>query len=89
MPAALAFKALSYGLIGLLAITFLGLCLISMAKEAHAGEPLRGILPVGSGIAEFCVLVACLAPTFESTGPYQSLFGWTGLQSRLGDDRHR
>lgn len=89
MPEVLAFEALSYGSIGLLAITFLGLCLISMAKEARAGEPLRGILPVALGIAEFSVLVACLAPTFESTGPYQLLFGRTGLQSRLGDDRHR
>lgn len=89
MSAVLVLKTLSYGLIELLAITFLGLCLISMAKAAHAGAPLRGILPVASGIAEFCVLVACLAPTFESTRTYQSLFGRTGLQSRLGDDRHR
>jgi hypothetical protein len=81
MPGVLVFKTLSYGLVGILAITFLGLCLISMAKAAHAGEPLRGILRVGSGIAEFCVLVSCLAPTFESTRPYQSLFGRTGLQS--------
>lgn len=58
MPAVLAFKALSYGLIGLLAITLLALCLISVAKEAHAGEPFRGILPFASVIAGFCVLVA-------------------------------
>lgn len=58
MPAVLFFKALSYGLIGLLAITFLALCLISLAKEAHAGEPASGIFPFAVVIAVLCVLLA-------------------------------
>lgn len=65
MPAVLAFKALSYGLIGLLAITFFTLCIISVANEAHAGEALRGILAFALVIAGLCVLVGLFSAYFR------------------------
>lgn len=63
MPSILVFNALSYGLIGLLAITFVALALlalISLAKDARTGEPLRDLFPFALVIATLCVLLSLL-----------------------------
>jgi hypothetical protein len=54
---------LVYGLIGLLAITFVALALlalISLGKEARTGEPLRDLFPFALVIAALCVLLSLL-----------------------------
>ena len=60
MPSVLVFN---YGLIGLLAITFVALALlalISLGKEARTGEPLRDLFPFALVIATLWVLVTLL-----------------------------
>jgi uncharacterized membrane protein (DUF106 family) len=57
MDAAFAFKALSYGLVGLLAIRVLALSLIALRRDIHTGRPLTGMVRFALVIAVFCVLV--------------------------------
>ena len=57
MDAAFAFKALSYGLVGLLAIRVLALSLISLRRDIHSGRPLTGLVRFALVIAVFCLLV--------------------------------
>lgn len=63
MAEVLLFKAVSHGLIGLLAITFFALSLlafISLAKNIRAGEPERDLFPFVLVIVTVCVLLALL-----------------------------
>jgi hypothetical protein len=60
MPSILVFN---YGLIGLLAITFVALALlalISLGKDARTGEPLKDLFPFALVIATLCVLISLL-----------------------------
>ena len=60
MPSVLVF---TYGLIGLLAITFVALALlalISLGKDARTGEPLRDLFPFALVIATLFVLLTLL-----------------------------
>ena len=60
MPSVLVF---TYGLIGLLAITFVALALlalISLGKDARTGEPLKDLFPFALVIATLCVLLTLL-----------------------------
>ena len=50
MQAELAFKALGYGLIGLLLITMLALVFASMRKEERWGEPLGGLFWLNTSV---------------------------------------
>lgn len=61
MPSVLVIK---YGLIGVLAITFVALALlalVSLAKEARTGEPSRDLFPFALVIATLCVLLSLLS----------------------------
>jgi len=63
MAKVFVFKSLSYGFIGLLAITFpvlALLALISLVRQTRAGEPVRDLFPFVLVIVAFCVLVALL-----------------------------
>jgi hypothetical protein len=60
MPSILVFH---YGLIGLLAITFVALAilaLVSLRKDARTGEPLRDLFPFALVIATLCILLTLL-----------------------------
>jgi hypothetical protein len=60
MPSILVFH---YGLIGLLAITFVALAilaLVSLRKDARTGEPLRDLFPFALVIATLCALLTLL-----------------------------
>ena len=48
MDAVFAFKALSYGLVGLLAIRVLALSLITLRRDIHTGRPLTGMVRFAS-----------------------------------------
>ena len=61
----LTFAALSFGLLGLLTITFFALSLASMVKEYRTGEPARGIVPLGIVILALCVLLALVGGYFR------------------------
>jgi hypothetical protein len=65
MASPLTVTVLSFGLIGLLTITFFVLSLASMVKEHRTGEPTRGILPLGLLILALCVLVALVGGYFR------------------------
>jgi hypothetical protein len=63
MAEVLLSRALSYGFIGLLAITFFALSLlafISLARKIRAGEPERDLFPFVLVIVTVCVLLALL-----------------------------
>jgi len=53
-----AFKALSYGLAGLLAIRVLAMSLISLRRDIRSGRPLTGLVRFALVVAVFCVLAA-------------------------------
>jgi len=61
MDAALTFKALSYGLMGLLWITGLLLSLVSIRKESRCGIPLKGLMGLTIAVAGLCAFVALFA----------------------------
>jgi hypothetical protein len=57
----LTFRALSYGLIGILGIALFALWLISMREEDGRGEPFKGMLWFGVAIIAFCAVIALVA----------------------------
>ena len=58
MPDPLAFKALSYGAVGLLALTLLILSVVWLRIEIISGKPLSGFVPVLLIIAALCAHLA-------------------------------
>src|SRR5215468_1363736 len=71
MDAALTFKALSYGLMGLLWITGLLLSLVSIRKESRCGIPLKGLMGLTIAVAGLCTFIALLAAFAEKTGAFE------------------
>ena len=67
MDADVTLRALSYGLVVLLGITLLALSLISLRKENHQGEPLKGIIWLTTAIIASCAVVVLLAGYVEKT----------------------
>jgi multisubunit Na+/H+ antiporter MnhB subunit len=57
----LTLRALSYGLVVLVAITLLALSLISIRKENRQGEPLNGMVWFAVAIIGSCAVIALLA----------------------------
>jgi hypothetical protein len=56
----LAFKAVTYALIGLLAITLSALTLISLAKAHRTEDSIEGLFPFAFFVLVFCTLFALL-----------------------------
>ena len=67
MDADVTLRALSYGLVVLLGITLLALSLISLRKENHQGEPLKGIIWLTTAIIASCAVVVLLAGYVQKT----------------------
>ena len=63
MEPELTLRALSYGLVALLAITLLVLSLISIRKENRRGEPIGGMIWFGLAMIGFCAVIVLLADT--------------------------
>jgi hypothetical protein len=61
----LAFKLLSYGLIGLLASTVLMLWVVSLRREIMSGKSLQGLLPVVLVVAVLCAFIALITAYIE------------------------
>ena len=61
MEPELTLRALSYGLVALLAITLLVLSLISIRKENRRGEPIGGMIWFGLAMIGFCAVIVLLA----------------------------
>jgi hypothetical protein len=57
----LALRALSYGLIVFLGITLLALSLISIRKENHQGQPVKGMIWFSVAIIGSCAVIVLLA----------------------------
>jgi uncharacterized membrane protein len=63
----LAFKTISYGLVGLIWLTALALLWISMRKEARYGQPLRGVLGLIVAALCLCVFIVLVAAYLQKT----------------------
>ena len=61
MQPELTFRALSYGLIGILGIALVAVWLISMREEHERGEPFKGVLWFSVAIVAFCAVIALVA----------------------------
>jgi len=72
MDYALTFKALSYGLMGLLWTTGLLLSLISMRKENRSGAPLRGLIGLTVAVMGMCAFIA-LFTAYADRGALQRI----------------
>jgi uncharacterized membrane protein YedE/YeeE len=57
----LTFRALSYGLIGILGIALFALWLISMREEDERDEPFKGMLWFSVATIAFCAVIALVA----------------------------
>ena len=61
MQPELTFRALSYGLIGILGIALFALWLISTREEDERGESFKGMLWFSVAIIAFCAVIALVA----------------------------
>jgi hypothetical protein len=69
MPDVLAFKALGYALIGLLAFTILILSIVSLRSEIIFGTPPNGFSPVIIIITALCVVIALVTAYVQLQRP--------------------
>ena len=76
MPDPLAFKALSFGLVGLLALTVLILSVVWLRIEIISGKPLSGFLPVLLIIAALCALISLLAAYVQFQQATSTMLHW-------------
>ena len=67
MAPELAFKIVSYGLIELLWVTALALSLVSLRKESHCGERLKGFMVLTAAIIGFCAFIALVMAYTQKT----------------------
>jgi hypothetical protein len=73
MDPALTFKALSYGLVGLLWVTGLVLSLVSIRKESRCGIPLKGLMGLIVGVMGLCTFIALFAVFAEKTRAFEKV----------------
>ncbi len=76
MPDPLAFKALSYGAVGLLALTLLILSVVWLRIEIISGKPLSGFLPVLLIIAALCALISLLTAYVQFQQATSTMLHW-------------
>ena len=76
MADVLAFKALGYALIGLLAFTVLILSIVSLRREIIFGTPPNGFSPVIIIIAALCALIALAIAYVQLQRPVSTLLRW-------------
>jgi hypothetical protein len=75
VPDPLAFKALSYGAVGLLALTVLILSVVWLRIEIISGT-LSGFLPVLLIIAALCALISLLAAYVQFQQATSTMLHW-------------
>jgi hypothetical protein len=71
MPPVLAFKALSYALIGILALAVLILSIVSLRREIISGKALNRFSPFMVTIAALCAFIALLSAYIHISGQLQ------------------
>jgi uncharacterized membrane protein len=71
-----AFKAVSYGLILLLAFAGLLLSLVSLRKEIFSDKPVYGLVPFILVIAGLCGLISVLTTFLDAQRPVSVLLKW-------------
>jgi hypothetical protein len=72
----LAFKALSYGLAGLLALAAIVLSVVSLRIEIIYGKPVHGLFPVVLMISALCVFIVLVTAYVELQRPVSTLLRW-------------
>jgi hypothetical protein len=88
MPDALAFKALSYGLIGILALAGLILSFVSLRREIICGKPPSRFSPVILIIAALCAFIALLTAYIHSSERLQIMLRWERAAVTSQVERH-
>ena len=73
MDSELTFKAISYGLVGLLWVTTLALLWISIQKERHYTQPLRGVIGLTVAVVCFCAFIVLVAAYVQKTRSLQKI----------------
>jgi hypothetical protein len=73
---ALAFKAISYALIGILALTCLILSVVSLRIEIISASPLNGLFPFVLIIVGFCVLIALATAYVQAQRATSTMLRW-------------
>ena len=76
MPDPLAFKALSYGAVGLLALTLLILSVVWLRIEIISGKPLSGFVPVLLIIAALSALISLLTAYVQFQQATSTMLHW-------------
>jgi hypothetical protein len=76
VPDPLAFKALSYGAVGLLALTLLILSVVWLRIEIISDKPLSGFLPVLLIIAALCALISLLTAYVQFQQATSTMLHW-------------
>jgi hypothetical protein len=66
----LAFKALGYGLSGILLLAMLIVTFVSIHKEARSDEPIGGLFPLALIIIAVCTLLA-LCTAYQTARSFQ------------------
>jgi hypothetical protein len=89
MPDALTFKAVSYGLIGILALAGLILSFASLRREIISGKPPKGLSPVIVIIAALCAFIALLTAYIHSSGRLPIMLRWERAAVTSQHERHR
>jgi hypothetical protein len=76
VPDPLAFKALSYGAVGLLALTLLILSVVWLRIEIISGKPLSGFVPVLLIIAALSALISLLTAYVQFQQATSTMLHW-------------
>jgi hypothetical protein len=76
VPDPLAFKALSYGAVGLLALTLLILSVVWLRIEIISGKPLSGFVPVLLSIAALSALISLLTAYVQFQQATSTMLHW-------------
>jgi hypothetical protein len=76
VPDPLAFRALSYGLVGLWALTVLILSVVWLRIEIISGKPLSGFVPVLLIIAALSALISLLTAYVQFQQATSTMLHW-------------
>ena len=89
MPDPLAFKALSYGAVGLLALTLLILSVVWLRIEIISGKPLSGFVPVLLIIAALSALISLLTAYVQFQQATSTMLHWERAAFTLRNEPRR
>jgi hypothetical protein len=88
MADALVFQALSYGVVGLLALAALVVSVVSLRKETISEQPLHGLISVLLLLAALCASIALFAAYIHFLQVSSILLRWETAAFTFTNERH-